>query len=80
VGEYLVEPYEAADTDGVERAIRRLLGRRESRACRSTRGSCNGAGLRTAPEIESLIARMDVVVTTRLHPERGWGAHEFVSG
>jgi hypothetical protein len=68
VGVCLVEPYEAADTVGAERAIRRLLGTREV-ACVSidTRLDENGAGLRTAPEIESLIARMDVVVTTRLH-------------
>ncbi len=32
-----------------------------------TRLDINGTGLRTAAEVESLIARMDVVLTTRLH-------------
>ena len=49
-------------------AIDRLLASHEAAAVRiDTRLDENGTGLRTPAEIESLIARMDVVVTTRLH-------------
>ena len=49
-------------------AIERLVARREMAAVPiDTRLDVNGTRLRTAAEIESLIARMDVVLTTRLH-------------
>src|SRR5262249_10805232 len=49
-------------------AIERLIGRREMAPVRiDTRLDENATGLRTAAEVESLIARMDVVLTTRLH-------------
>ena len=49
-------------------AIQRLVARRELSAVSiDTRLDINSTGLRTAAEIESLIARMDVVLTTRLH-------------
>jgi len=49
-------------------AIRRLIASREMAAVNiDTRLDINATGLRTPAEVESLIARMDVVVTTRLH-------------
>jgi hypothetical protein len=49
-------------------AIRRLVASREmSAVVIDTRLDTNSTGLRTASEVESLIARMDVVLTTRLH-------------
>jgi Polysaccharide pyruvyl transferase len=49
-------------------ALQRLIARREMAAVPiDTRLDVNGTGLRTAAEVESLIARMDVVLTTRLH-------------
>jgi hypothetical protein len=49
-------------------AIRRLVSSRELAAVSiDTRLDQNSTGLRTACEVESLIARMDVVLTTRLH-------------
>lgn len=49
-------------------AIWRLLGSRDVAAVRiDTRLDENSTGLRTEAQIESLIARMDVVLTTRLH-------------
>lgn len=49
-------------------AIQRLIAAREVAAVPiDTRLDVNRTGLRTPPEVESLIARMDVVVTTRLH-------------
>jgi hypothetical protein len=49
-------------------AIRRVLEARESAAVPiDTRLDENTTGLRTPAEVESLIARMDMVVTTRLH-------------
>ena len=49
-------------------ALRRLIASREMAVVPiDTRLDENSTGLRTAPEVESLIARMDVVLTTRLH-------------
>lgn len=49
-------------------AIHRLVSSREMSAVAiDTRLDANSTGLRTASEVESLIARMDVVLTTRLH-------------
>jgi hypothetical protein len=49
-------------------AIRRLVESTEMAAVTiDTRLDVNGTGLRTPGEVESLIARMDVVLTTRLH-------------
>jgi hypothetical protein len=49
-------------------AIHRLVASREMSAVAiDTRLDTNSTGLRTASEVESLIARMDVVLTTRLH-------------
>src|SRR5262249_19559698 len=49
-------------------AVHRLVTRRAVAAVASdTRLATNTTGLRTAAEIESLIARMDLVLTTRLH-------------
>jgi len=49
-------------------AIQRLVDSREMAVVRiDTRLDTNRWGLRTPAEIESLIARMDVVVTTRMH-------------
>jgi len=52
----------------VHDAIQRLIATRELAAVPiDTRLDVNKTGLRTPAEIESLIARMDIVVTTRLH-------------
>lgn len=49
-------------------AVQRLVGRREvARVHIDTRLDRNQTGLRTSGEVENLIARTDVVVTTRLH-------------
>jgi hypothetical protein len=49
-------------------AISRLVASREMAAVPiDTRLDVNGTGLRTPAEVESLIAKMDVVLTTRLH-------------
>jgi hypothetical protein len=49
-------------------AIHRLVASRQMCAVAiDTRLDTNSTGLRTATEVESLIARMDVVLTTRLH-------------
>jgi len=49
-------------------ALRRLIASREMAVVNiDTRLDENSTGLRTAPEVESLIAKMDVVLTTRLH-------------
>jgi hypothetical protein len=52
----------------VKELIERLFESREMAVVRiDTRLDQNGTGLRTPAEIESLIARMDMVLTTRLH-------------
>ncbi len=49
-------------------AIERVLAQREASLVRiDTRLDENNSGLRTPAEVESLIARVDVVMTTRLH-------------
>jgi hypothetical protein len=71
VGVVLVHPqgeYEDGMHDVAVQAIRRLVGSRELAAIEiDTRLDVNEHGLRTPAEVESLIARMDAVVTTRLH-------------
>jgi hypothetical protein len=49
-------------------AIERLIARKECAVVRiDTRLDINQTGLRTASEIESLLGRMDLVLTTRMH-------------
>jgi hypothetical protein len=71
VGVVLVHPqdeYRDARHASVNQAIAKLLESREVSIVHiDTRLDENGTGLRTPAEVESLIARMDVVVTTRLH-------------
>jgi hypothetical protein len=68
VGVCLVEPYDAGLTEMTNKAIERLLAGREVAIVHiDTRLNNNATGLRSPGEIESLIAKMDVVVTTRLH-------------
>jgi hypothetical protein len=71
VGVVLVHPqreYEHGRHAEAETAIERLLAGRElARVHIDTRLDVNETGLRSPAEVESLIARMDVVVTTRLH-------------
>jgi polysaccharide pyruvyl transferase WcaK-like protein len=51
-----------------DRAIEKLLAARDVAVVEiDTRLDVNGTGLRTPAQVESLIARTDVVVTTRLH-------------
>ncbi|HSH58424.1 MAG TPA: polysaccharide pyruvyl transferase family protein [Acidimicrobiales bacterium] len=58
----------AEGTREAHAAIRRLLNGREMSVVEiDTRLDTNTTGLRSAAEVESLLARMDVVVTTRLH-------------
>jgi hypothetical protein len=68
VGICLVEEYPGASVAEANAAIQRLV---ESRPLAivpiDTRLDTNSVGLRSPAEIESLIARMDAVVTTRLH-------------
>ena len=73
VGVVVVEPYEGTMTRAANAAIGRLLDAHEvsvvpidTRLDVDNRQG-NRAGLRSPSEIESLIARMDMVVTTRLH-------------
>jgi hypothetical protein len=72
VGVVLIHPqpeYRDRDLHRVANdAIRRLVVSRELSAVTiDTRLDVNSTGLRTPAEVESLIARMDVVLTTRLH-------------
>jgi hypothetical protein len=72
VGVVLIHPQpEYGDSDlhhAANDAIHRLVASRELSAVRiDTRLDVNKTGLRTPAEVESLIARMDVVLTTRLH-------------
>lgn len=63
----------SGETRTAHACIRRLVAAREMAAVRvDTRldqsfGGMNSTGLRSPGEVESLLARMDVVVTTRLH-------------
>jgi hypothetical protein len=68
VGRCLVEDYPNSRCDLANAAIARLLADRECAIVEiDTRLDVNVVGLRTPAEIESLIARADVIVTTRLH-------------
>ena len=73
IGVVLVEPYEpeygARDRQSSARdAVQRLIDSRDAAIVEiDTRLERNGRGLRTAEEVATLIARMDAVVTTRLH-------------
>ncbi|HSH77085.1 MAG TPA: polysaccharide pyruvyl transferase family protein [Herpetosiphonaceae bacterium] len=68
VGVCLVEEYKGAMVAEANAAIERLIGSREMAVVAvDTRLDSNATGLRTPAEIESLIARVDVMVTTRLH-------------
>jgi Polysaccharide pyruvyl transferase len=71
VGVVLVHPqkeYAGGVHAVAEEAVDRLFGSRELAAVRiDTRLDDNVTGLRTPDEVASLIARMDAVVTTRLH-------------
>ena len=68
LGVCLVEEHLEADVSTANRAIEAMLAAREFAIVRiDTRLDQNEAGLRTAGEIEALVARMDAVVTTRLH-------------
>ena len=72
VGLMLVHPqleYGArAKHDIANQAIQRLINSREIAVVEiDTRLDKNSSSLRTAAEVESLVARMDIVLTTRLH-------------
>ncbi|MHC4709030.1 MAG: polysaccharide pyruvyl transferase family protein [Planctomycetota bacterium] len=72
VGVVLVAPQteygDRALHEAANAAIQRLLDAREAaRVSIDTRLDENTSGLRTPAEVESMIARMDAVVTTRLH-------------
>ncbi len=68
VGVCLVESYEGAPVEEANIAIHGLLRSNEVAAVPiDTRLDTNQTGLKTPAEIESLLARMDAVVTTRLH-------------
>lgn len=68
VGLVRVEPGPGGLHDVVDEAIRRLLVSKEAAIVEvDTRLPSNATGLRSAAEVEALIARADAVVTTRLH-------------
>jgi glycosyltransferase involved in cell wall biosynthesis/peptidoglycan/xylan/chitin deacetylase (PgdA/CDA1 family)/SAM-dependent methyltransferase len=68
VGLILVEPHEGALDQVANEAINRLMQSREMVTVPiDTRLDTNSTGLRSAAQVESLIARMDLVITTRLH-------------
>jgi hypothetical protein len=69
VGVCLVEPCETVKTKAANESIRRLVQARDMAVVSiDTRLDVpNLAGLRSPREVESLIARMDVLITTRLH-------------
>jgi hypothetical protein len=70
VGVCLLEPYSSVDAldASANNSIQRLIDSQEiSVVLIDTRLDANITGLRSAAEVESLIARMDLVVTTRLH-------------
>jgi hypothetical protein len=68
VGVCLVEEYPGALVPQANRVIGELLDSREMSVVRiDTRLDVNQGGLRSPAEIESLMARMDAIVTTRLH-------------
>ena len=60
--------YTANQLEGAHDTIGRFISQREMSVVRiDTRLDENRTGLRTSAEVESLIARMDLVITTRLH-------------
>jgi hypothetical protein len=68
IGVCLVEDYPRGRTDLANQAITQLLARHTVAAIDiDTRLDTNKAGFRNAAEIESVLARVSVVVTTRLH-------------
>lgn len=68
VGVCLVEPYVDSLDAVANAAIQRLIAARELAVVLiDTRLDNNITGLRSPAEVESIIARMDVVITTRLH-------------
>jgi hypothetical protein len=68
VGICRVEAYDSASVNEADAAIDRLVASSEMvPVAIDTRLDENSTGLRNAAGIESLLARMDVVVTTRLH-------------
>jgi hypothetical protein len=68
VGVCLVEPYIKSMVDAASAMIHKLVNSRHMAVVLiDTRLDANSTGLLTPPEVEALIARMDVVVTTRLH-------------
>ena len=68
LGVCLVEPHPEGQVERANERVRRLLASREVSTIRiDTRLDENETGLRSPAEIESLIARVDVLVTTRLH-------------
>jgi len=68
VGVCLVEAYDGALVEEANTAIRRLVDSKEMSVVQiDTRLDGNTTGLRSPAEIESLIARLDALITTRLH-------------
>jgi hypothetical protein len=68
VGVCLVEPYDEAMVSVANAAVAELLATRHAATVSiDTRLDVNTTGLRSKDEIESLISRMDLLVTTRLH-------------
>ncbi|ALF52921.1 hypothetical protein ACX27_08735 [Nostoc piscinale CENA21] len=68
VGVCLVEPYGAAFEEVAYAAIQRLVASRQISVVEiDTRLDTNSQGFRSPAEIESILARMDMVITTRLH-------------
>lgn len=68
IGICLVEPYDGALDGEANAAIQRLVDAHEIAVVYiDTRLDINGTHLRTPAEIESLIARVDALLTTRLH-------------
>ncbi|AKG20961.1 hypothetical protein IJ00_06295 [Calothrix sp. 336/3] len=68
VGVCLVEPYGAAFEEVAYAAVQRLVESRQISVVEiDTRLDENSRGFRSPAEIESILARMDMVITTRLH-------------
>jgi hypothetical protein len=68
VGMCLIEDYEGGETGKARAAFDRVLQCRPAAVVQiDTRLPTNAGGLRTSEEVESLLARMDLVLTTRLH-------------
>jgi hypothetical protein len=64
----LVEDYPGGQTQRANAAIERLRAARQIACVQiDTRLDVNSTGLRSPAEVESMLARVDVVITTRLH-------------